>query len=211
VYAVFALMAIDALLPVGGELIMLYAGVLAAGDVAGHGASLFGAGLSSGLESYVVLSLAGTLGYLFGACIGWQLGRWGGRALIVRYGRWLHLDETTLARAERWFDRFGWRAVLFGRVTPVVRSFISIPAGILSTPFAPYILLTTIGSAVWCFAFAAGGWALGGSWQNFHHGFRYADYVAVALVLALLGLALLHRRRSRARPPAGTPDELQGS
>jgi membrane protein DedA with SNARE-associated domain len=208
VYAVFALMAVDALLPLGGELIMLYAGVLAAGAVAGHGVSLFGAALSSGLESYLILSLAGTLGYLLGACIGWQLGRWGGRALIVSYGRWLHLDERTLARAERWFDRFGWRAVLFGRVTPVVRSFISIPAGILSTPLGPYVLLTTLGSAVWCFAFAGGGWALGGSWESFHHSFRYADYVAVALVLALIGLAVVHRRRSRARPSLGTPDEL---
>lgn len=108
---------------------MLYAGVLAAGDIAGHGASLFGAGLSSGLESYLILSLAGTLGYLLGACIGWQLGRSGGRALIVSRGRWLHLSETTLARAERWFDRFGWRAVLFGRVTPwSVRSYRYRPA-----------------------------------------------------------------------------------
>jgi membrane protein DedA with SNARE-associated domain len=198
VYAVFVLMAADALIPVGGELVMLYAGVLAAGDIAGHGASLFGAGLSSGLESYLILSLAGTLGYLLGACIGWQLGRSGGRALIVSRGRWLHLSETTLARAERWFDRFGWRAVLFGRVTPVVRSFISIPAGILSTPFGPYVLLTTVGSAVWCFAFAGGGWALGGSWKSFHDSFRYADYAAVALVLALVALAILHRRRSHA-------------
>jgi membrane protein DedA with SNARE-associated domain len=201
-------MAVDALLPVGGELVMLYAGVLAAGDVAGHGASLFGAGLSNGFESYLVLSLAGTVGYLLGACVGWQLGRWGGRALIVSHGRWLHLSEATLARAERWFDRFGWRAVLFGRVTPVVRSFISIPAGILSTPFGPYVALTTIGSAVWCFAFAAGGWALGGSWKSFHDSFRYADYVVVALALVLIGLAARHLWRSRGRAPDSVSSEL---
>jgi membrane protein DedA with SNARE-associated domain len=201
-------MAVDALLPVGGELIMLYAGVLAAGAVAGHGVSLFGVGLSSGLESYLVLSLAGTFGYLLGACIGWLIGRRGGRTLILRHGRWLHLDENTLTRAERWFDRFGWRAVLFGRVTPVVRSFISIPAGIMSSPFGPYVVLTTLGSAAWCFAFAGAGWALGGSWEEFHHNFRYADYVAVALVLGLIVLALVHRRRSRARSAHSTPDEL---
>lgn len=204
-------MALDALLPVGGELIMLYAGVLAAGDVAGHGASLFGAALTNGFESYLALSLAGTLGYLLGACIGWQLGRLGGRALIVSHGRWLHVSEATLGRAERWFDRFGWRAVLFGRVTPVVRSFISIPAGILSTPFGPYVALTTLGSAVWCFAFAAGGWALGGSWKSFHDNFRYADYLAVAFVLVLAGLAIVHRRRSRARTSRIARDEVAGS
>ncbi|HEY2718789.1 MAG TPA: VTT domain-containing protein [Solirubrobacteraceae bacterium] len=128
-YAVFALMLVDALFPVGGELVMLYAGVLAAGAVTGHGVSLFGATLGSGAQSYVALALAGTLGYLLGACVGWELGRRGGRALIVRHGRWLHLGEANLLRAEAWFERYGRAAVLMGRVTPVVRSFISIPAG----------------------------------------------------------------------------------
>jgi membrane protein DedA with SNARE-associated domain len=128
-YAVFALMAVDALFPVGGELVMLYAGVLAAGAVTGHSVSLFGATLTSGAESYIALALAGTLGYLLGACFGWELGRRGGRALLVRHGRWLHLSEANLVRAEAWFERYGRAAVLLGRVTPVVRSFISIPAG----------------------------------------------------------------------------------
>ncbi|HEY1451597.1 MAG TPA: DedA family protein [Solirubrobacteraceae bacterium] len=197
-YAVFALMLADALFPVGGELVMLYAGVLAAGAVTGHGVSLFGATLGSGAESYVALALAGTLGYLLGACVGWELGRRGGRALIVRHGRWLHLGEANLLRAEAWFERYGRAAVLLGRVTPVVRSFISIPAGILATPLAVYVALTAIGSAVWCFGFAAGGWALGGRWKEFHDAFRYADYVGIALVIALLALFVTHLLRSRA-------------
>lgn len=196
-YAVFALMLVDALFPVGGELVMLYAGVLAAGAVTGHGVSLVGATLGSGIESYLVLSLAGALGYLLGACIGWGLGRYGGRALVVKYGRLLHLSEANLARAEAWFARYGRAAVLLGRVTPVVRSFISIPAGLFATPLGLYALLTAIGSAVWCFGFAAAGWVLGGSWKELHDTFRYADYVGIALVLALL--ALLVRRLWKSR------------
>jgi membrane protein DedA with SNARE-associated domain len=198
VYAIFLLMAVDALLPVGGELIMLYAGVLAAGVVAGDHASLFGAGLSSGIESYVVLALAGALGYLVGALIGWSIGATGGRGFIERHGRLLHVGPEAFARAEAWFDRHGSRAVFLGRITPVVRSFISIPAGVFGSPIGSYTLLTLLGSLVWCFSFAGAGWALGGTWESFHHGFRYADYAVVAALLALAGLAVLHRRRRRA-------------
>jgi membrane protein DedA with SNARE-associated domain len=208
---VFALMLIDALFPIGGELVMLYAGVLAAGAVTGHGVSLFGATLGSGVESYLALALAGTFGYLLGACIGWELGRRGGRALIISHGRWLHLGEANLARAEAWFERYGRAAVLLGRVTPVVRSFISIPAGILATPLGAYVALTAIGSAVWCFGFAAGGWALGGRWKEFHDTFRYADYVGIALVIVLAALLVTHLLRSRAngRRPTTRDDAEQ--
>jgi membrane protein DedA with SNARE-associated domain len=198
VLAVFALMGIDALLPVGGELIMLYAGVLAAGAIAGHQTTLFGVNLHDGVESYLVLALAGTLGYLFGALIGWAIGRRGGRPLLERHGRWLHIGAETFERAERWFGRFGARAVFLGRITPVVRSFISIPAGVFRTPMPLYLPLTLAGSAIWCFGFAAAGWALGGSWESFHHSFRYADYVAVALaVLVIAFLAIRHRGSTR--------------
>jgi membrane protein DedA with SNARE-associated domain len=148
VYAVFALMALDALLPAGGELIMLYAGVLAAGAVSGHQASLFGLSLSSGLESYLVLVLAGTLGYLVGALIGWAIGRSGGRPLIERHGRWLHLSPETFVRAERWFERYCPRAVFLSRITPVIRSFISIPAGVFRSPIQFYVPLTLLGSTL---------------------------------------------------------------
>jgi membrane protein DedA with SNARE-associated domain len=76
-----------------------------------------------------------------------------------------------------------------------VRSFISIPAGILGSRLAPYTVLTLLGSLLWCFGFAAVGWAVGGRWETFHHDFRYADYVAVAAVLAAVAAALVHRRR----------------
>jgi len=160
-YAVFAIMAIDALLPVGGELTMLFAGALAAGAIAGAQPVVFGHVMQTGVESYVVLSLAGTLGYLTGSLVGWAIGRRGGRPFLDRHGRWLHITPETLDRAERWFDRHGRAAVFLGRLTPLVRSFISVPAGALESPLGPYTVLTLAGSAIWCFGFAAAGWALG--------------------------------------------------
>ena len=198
VYAVFVLMAVDALLPVGGELIMLYAGVIAAGAIAGESARLFGVSLHTGLESFLVLAIAGALGYLAGSIVGWLIGARGGRALVERHGRWLHVGPDTLARAERWFERRGRAAVFLGRITPLVRSFISIPAGVLGSPFPSYVLLTLLGSLIWCFAFAGVGWALGGSWQGFHDSFRYADYAAVVGVLAIVAAFLVHRRGATA-------------
>jgi membrane protein DedA with SNARE-associated domain len=205
-YAVFLLMALDALLPVGGELIMLYAGVVAAGAVAGQTASLFGLHLHTGLESYLVLALSGSLGYLAGAIAGWAIGARGGRPLVEKHGRWLHLKPATFERAERWFARRGRSAVFLGRITPVVRSFISIPAGVLGSPFPSYVVLTLLGSLIWCFAFAGAGWALGGSWDSFHRGFRYADYAAVGAVVVVIASVFVRqasRRRAASADPAG--------
>ena len=205
VYAVFALMAIDAVFPAASELVMLYAGAVASGSF-GH-VSLFGGSIPSGAAAYVTMALAGTIGYLLGALVGWWIGRYGGRPLLAERGRWLHLTPQRLARAERWFDRWDVLAVFVGRITPVVRSFISIPAGVFEMPLAPYAVLTALGSAVWAFAFAAVGWALGSSYGRFHHGFRYADYVvgaAAAAVLAYLVWRWISSTLSRrASDPAG--------
>jgi membrane protein DedA with SNARE-associated domain len=197
VYAVFTLMAVDALLPVGGELVMLYAGALAAGALAGQAPALLGWHPATGLEAYVVLALAGTLGYLFGSLVGWAIGARGGRALLERHGRRLHLGPANLDRAERWFARFGLWAVFVGRLTPLVRSFISIPAGVLGSPLAPYTVLTLAGSAIWCFGFAAAGWALGNGYERLHHATRFADYVVVLAVLGGLGAMLVQHQRRR--------------
>jgi membrane protein DedA with SNARE-associated domain len=199
VAAVFVLMAIDALLPIGGELIMLYAGVIAAGAIGGVHASLFGTHLSTGLESFLVLCLAGTLGSLAGSLVAWYAGRRGGRAFIERRGRWLHLTPAKLHRAERWFDRYGALAVLLGRLTPLVRSFISIPAGALGSPLGAFTALTLLASTIWSLVFAGVGWALGSSWQSFDHAFRYVDYAAVAAVV-VVAVALVLRRRSSPSP-----------
>jgi membrane protein YqaA with SNARE-associated domain len=111
VYAVFVLMAIDAVFPAASELVMLYAGALAAGTFAGQSVVLFGHDVPFGFWSFVVMALAGTLGYLVGALVGWAIGAFGGRPLLERRGRWLHLPPPTLERAEGWFDRWGGFAV----------------------------------------------------------------------------------------------------
>lgn len=176
--AVFVVMAVDAVLPVGGELTMLLAGALAAGA--------FGVPAHDAPVEYVWLASAGTLGYLAGSLGGWWVGLRGGRGLIERRGRWLHLGPERFARAEAWFDRYGRLAVFFGRLTPLVRSFVSIPAGVLRAPLLPYLALTALASAIWCFGFAGAGWALGDQYQQIHHGMRYVELAAGLGLLALL-------------------------
>ena len=193
VYAVFLLMAIDAVFPAASELVMVYAGALASGAFASQHVVLFGHEIEPGLGAYVTMSLSGTLGYLVGAIAGWAIGLYGGKPLVERRGRLLHLGPERFARAERWFDRHDRWAVLLGRVTPVVRSFVSIPAGIFEMPLAPYTLFTLIGSAIWAFAFAAIGYAVGSHYERFHHFFD----IALVAGAALLVLYLVVRRVSR--------------
>ena len=197
-YAVFVLMMIDAVFPAASELVMVYAGAIASGAIVGQTVTLFGHTFPSGFPAYLAMATAGTLGYLVGAVIGWEIGRRGGRPYLERHGRWLHLDHAKLERAEAWFLRWEDWAVLVGRLTPVVRSFVSIPAGIFGVPLPRYAVLTLIGSAVWCFVFAAIGWAAGASWESFHSAFRFADVAVAAAVVggvAWFAWRLLRKRR----------------
>jgi membrane protein DedA with SNARE-associated domain len=205
VYAVFLLMAIDAVFPAASELVMVYAGALAAGAFAGQHVDLFGARVSSHFGAFLVMALAGTLGYLLGAIVGWAIGLYGGRPLLEQRGRWFHLSRDKLARAERWFDRWDQLAVLIGRITPVVRSFISIPAGIFRMPFWRYTVLTAVGSAIWAFALAGVGWGAGRSYEHFHHDFSYVEYAVVIAVVAFAGYLVLRWRRSRLSARASDP------
>ena len=198
-YAVFGLMAIDALFPAASELVMLYAGAVAAGVFPGaNGLTLFGSRIGFGGGAYVAMALAGTLGYLVGALIGWAIGRYGGRPLLERHGRWFHLSPARLDRAEAWFDRWGNLGVFLGRIVPVVRSFVSIAAGIFEMRLVPYTLLSLAGSAVWAFAFAGAGYGLGTSYRGFDHGFRYAEYAIVVGIVAALAY-LVYRRMAAAK------------
>jgi membrane protein DedA with SNARE-associated domain len=196
-YGVFVLMLVDAVFPAASELVMVYAGALAAGAFAGQHVVLFGGRIHSGFWAFLALALTGTVAYTIGSLGGWAIGLYGGRPLLEQRGRWFHLDRERLDRAERWFDRFGDWAVLLGRVTPVVRSFISIPAGVFRAPLVRYLVLTLLGSAAWCFALAAIGWAVGESWDRFHHDFRFVDYAVVAGVVALAAYLVLRRRSRR--------------
>lgn len=185
--AIFVLMAIDSLLPIGGELVMLFAGALAAGAIgADHGPGM------------VAVIVTGTLGYFVGSLIGWAIGRRGGRAFVHARGHWLHVGPERFARAERWFDRYGAWFVFFGRLTPLVRSFVAIPAGVLEFPLVRFVPLTAVAALIWSLAFALAGHALGSNWDEVHHAFRYADYAALVLVVAVAVALLLRVRRRRA-------------
>jgi membrane protein DedA with SNARE-associated domain len=205
VYAVFLLMAIDAVFPAASELVMVYAGALAAGAFAGQHVDLFGSQVSSHLWGFVVMSLAGAVGYLLGGIVGWAIGFYGGRSLLERHGRWFHLSDDKLDRAERWFDRWGDLAVLVGRVTPVMRSFISIPAGVFRMAFWRYVFLTAVGSAIWAFALAGVGWGAGQSYDRFHHNFSNVEYAVVALVVAVAVYLVWRWRQSRLADRASDP------
>jgi membrane protein DedA with SNARE-associated domain len=197
ILAVFVLMAIDALLPVGGELVMVVAGAIAAGAVAGH-PQLLGHTLSHGAETYFVLAIAGTLGYLTGSLAGWAIGRGVGRDVVDRHGHLVHLGPARMERAERWFDRWGDWAVFLGRLTPLVRSFISIPAGLFGEPLPRYTLLTLAGSAIWCFFFAGLGWALGNGYKHVDQVTHVIEALIVVGVLGLIVFALRRRSAKRA-------------
>ena len=115
IYAIFVLMLVDAVFPAFSELVMVYAGALAAGAFAGQDVVVFGHEVSSGWESYAAVVAAGTIGYTLGAMLGWGIGDYGGRPLVERHGRWFHLSPARFARAEHWFGRWGsWRCFSAG-------------------------------------------------------------------------------------------------
>ena len=199
VYAVFLLMAIDAVFPAASELVMVYAGALASGAFASQHVVLFGHEIDPGGWAFVTMALAGTLGYVVGSIVGWWIGKRGGRPFVERHGRALHLGPDRLARAERWFDRHDRWAVLLGRITPIVRSFVSIPAGVFEMPFWQYLWPTVIGSAIWAFVLAGIGYAFGSNYERFHHAFDLVLLAGAALlVLYLVVRGASSRLKSRA-------------
>jgi membrane protein DedA with SNARE-associated domain len=202
-YAIFLLMVVDAIFPAASELVMLYGGALAAGAFSGQHVVLFGHQIDSHFWAYVAVSMAGVLGNTVGSLIGWAIGAYGGRPLLEERGRWFHLDREKLARVDRWFDRWGDWTVFLGRMTPVVRSFVSIPAGVVRMPIVRFTVLTFLGCVPWCFGIAAAGWALGSSYEHFHHDFAYVEYAVVVAVIIGLAWLVLSRRSSRLARGAG--------
>jgi membrane protein DedA with SNARE-associated domain len=204
-YAVFLLMLVDAVLPAASEIVMLYAGAVATGAFAGQTVTFFGEPIESTAWAYVAMALAGTLGYLLGSVLGWGIGWYGGRPYLERHGRWLHMSPARLDRAEAWFGRYGDAFVLVGRVLPIIRSFVSIPAGVVGMRLGRFTVLSVPGSAAWCFAIAGVGVALGTNWERFHHAWRYADYIVVAALVAGGVLLVWKARQRRARRRAVEP------
>lgn len=193
VAAVLLLMLVDAVFPAASEAVMVYGGALASGALA-HRVDVLG-WHTSGFGAYVAVVVAGVAGYQIGAIIGWWIGDRGGRPFVERRGRLVHLTPERLHHAERWFDRFGWWAVFVGRITPVARSFISIPAGIFKMPIGRYNVLTLAGNTIWCAALAGIGWGFGASYHRFDHSFRYLEIAVVVGIVAVAAYWVLRLRR----------------
>jgi len=179
--------------------VMVYGGALASGALT-HSLDVLGYHLT-GFSAYLAVVLAGIVGYQLGSMVGWWIGDRGGRPFLERRGKLFHLPPERLLKAERWFERWDDEAVLIGRVTPVARSFISIPAGVFEMPFLRYNVLTLIGNSVWCFALAGIGWALGASYASFDHGFRYVEILVVVGIVAAVAYWVMRRRRAATISP----------
>lgn len=180
-FAVFVLMVLEsACIPVPSEVTMLFGGALA------NAAFLTSLGQDGEHLSFVVVALVGAIGNLVGSWIAWGVGYRGGRPLIERWGRYVFLRQHELDRAEVWFQRHGQSAVLVSRLLPVVRTFISLPAGIAEMRFTSFSLYTFLGCLPWTFALTAVGYALGSQWDVVERYMRPVSYlVAAVCVLAV--------------------------
>jgi membrane protein DedA with SNARE-associated domain len=186
--AVLVLMILEsACIPIPSEVIMLFGGALAGGlTIAGARPNL----------SVVVVALAGAAGNLIGSLIAYEVGRRGGRPLIERWGRRILIRPHDLDRAERFFARRGDPAVFVGRMLPVIRTFISLPAGIARMPPLRFSVLTLAGSLPWTFALALIGDAVASNWSSISSGFSYVTIVIAVIVVASIVWWIVQRRRT---------------
>jgi membrane protein DedA with SNARE-associated domain len=195
-YAVFLLMLAAAVLPTASELVMLYAGALASGAFASAHVTAIGHRIDTPVWAYLAVTLTGVLANTLGAIGGWVIGSLGGRPFLERHGRWLHVNAEKLARAERTYHERGALAVPIGFALPVVRSFVAIPAGIVRIELRRFVPLALVGTAVFCFAIAGLGWAVGSSYERIHGDLRYVDVAVVVLAVVAVALLVGRRRRS---------------
>lgn len=150
--------------------------------------------------------VAATIGAVVGALVLYGVGYWFGDArlrwLVRKYGKFLGVSESDLDKANAWFDDKGGVAVLFCRVVPIVRSLISIPAGIRRMPLLPFIGYTALGAGVWNSVLIGAGWALGDNWDEVEQYVGYLQYVVIALVVAAVIFWFWKRNPFKSRTPA---------
>ena len=177
---------ISAGVPIPSELVLPFAGYL----------------VTKGVFTVAGIATAAMIGENIGAAIGYEIGSRGGRPLIERYGRFVLLDEHHVVVAERFFARWGSAAALIGRLLPVIRTFIALPAGVARMNRVKFHLFTTLGSWPWCFALAWIGMRLGDKWNSdprLKEWFHRADAVIVVVIVALGALYAWHRVRGLRR------------
>jgi membrane protein DedA with SNARE-associated domain len=195
--AVFVLMVAEsACIPIPSEATMLFAGFAVTNPGAAHNHHL----------TLVGIVLAGVIGNLVGSWIAYAIGRFGRIELIERHGHWLHLKPSHIQWADRWFERYGAPAIFFSRMLPIIRTFISLPAGVAKMPFAKFTLLTLAGCVPWVLGLALAGEALGSEWKDARSAFEYIDYAVVVLVIVAIVNAVIRQRRRRRDPGDPAPD-----
>lgn len=156
----------------------------------------------TGLPWNIPLAVAlATAGSVLGAVVGYYIGAWGGRPLLDRYGGYVGITADDLDRADRWFDRWGSWAVFFGRMVPLVRTFVSYPAGISRMPMPRFLLFSTLGSLPWNLALIGAGYVVGDNYERIERAIKPYEYViyvvVIAAVLFFVARWWLGKRRQR--------------
>ena len=184
--AVFVLMTLEsACVPIPSEVTMLFGGALASAGFAGD-AQLSLAGVTA----------AGVLGNVVGSWLAYGAGAWGGRRLVDRYGRYLLIRPHEVDRAHEWFERRGELAVFVSRLLPVIRTFISLPAGIARMPFWRFTVFTALGCVPFVFLLALGGRLAGDNWATVRRVLEPASWVIAGMLVVLLVVFVRRRWRS---------------
>lgn len=181
-------MAIEsACIPLPSEIIMPFSGYL----------------VTTGQFTLLGVTLAGAVGNVLGSIVAYYAGVWGGRPFVERYGRYFLVSHHDLDVADRWFAKYGEAAVFFGRMLPVVRTFISLPAGIAKMNFPRFVLFTFIGALPWCYLLAYIGVRMGEEWDNLREYFHQFD-VVIGIIIALAVGYFLWSHWPRQRVNSGT-------
>ncbi len=168
-------------IPIPSEAIMPFAGFLVA----------------EGRLNFWVVVLMGTLGNWAGSSLSWWLGATGGRALVDKYGRYVRLSHHHLDVAERWFAKYGEASVFFGRLLPVVRTFISLPAGLAKMNYIKFSIYTILGALPFCYVLTLIGFKLGERWDEIRRYFHYLDAIVVVGLILAVGYWYLRKRNSK--------------
>lgn len=175
-------MAIEsAMIPLPSELILPYAGFLVSDPSQLEP-------LTKGPWSFWIVVIAGTIGNTVGSLIAYAIGAWGGRPFLERYGRYLLIRHHEIELAERFFDRYGSATAFFSRLLPIVRTFISFPAGVARMPLGRFIAYSTAGAFLWSILLVYAGTVLGANWEDIRHALQPFDLaIAVAVVVLVVG------------------------
>ncbi|NTV75438.1 MAG: DedA family protein [Holophaga sp.] len=170
----------SACIPLPSEVIMPFAGFLAfKGQM-----TFLGLGAGSPMAQVWIAGVFGALGCNLGSIPAYELGAWGGRKAVERYGKYIFLNLDHLDQAHRFFEKFGRWAILIGRMLPVIRTFIALPAGIAKMDRTTFHLYTFAGSLPWCLGLAWVGFKLGEKWDTLGVWFHRFDLVIVGVILA---------------------------